>query len=135
MNQSRKNLSLVLAAGCFGGLMKGLAAWLFGAMGLCALLGSRFAPPLSPAWIYSHVVWGGIWALLFLLPLKGFSYYSLGVIYSLPQTLIALLVLFPRMNRGFLGLGLGSITPVLILFFGVVWGITTAFWLKLSKES
>jgi hypothetical protein len=79
------------------------------------------------------MVWGGIWAFLFLLPLRKLSYYSRGVCYSLPQTLIALFVMFPQMNRGMLGLKLGYSTPLLILFFGVVWGITTALWLKLAK--
>jgi hypothetical protein len=135
MGKFFKNTSLIFAAGCFGGLFKGLVAWLFGAIGISALLGSHFAPPLTPAWIYSHVVWGGIWAWLFLLPVKDFSYFSLGVIYSLPQTLISLLVLMPNMNRGLFGLKLGYMTPLLVFFFGLIWGITTAFWLKLSKES
>jgi hypothetical protein len=79
------------------------------------------------------MVWGGIWAFLFLVPIRKLSCYSRGVWYSLPQTLIALVVLFPQMNRGMLGLKLGYSTPLLILFFGVVWGITTALWLKLAR--
>jgi hypothetical protein len=135
MGHLRRNLSLIFAAGCFGGLLKGLVAWGFGASGLCALLGSGFAPPLTLPWIYSHVIWGGLWGLLFLLPIKGLSYYSLGVIYSLPQTLVTLLVLMPKMHRGWLGLELGYLTPVLFVFFGFIWGIATAFWLKWSRES
>jgi hypothetical protein len=42
-----KNISLIFAAGCLGGLAKGLAAWLCGAIGINALLGSQFAPPLT----------------------------------------------------------------------------------------
>lgn len=130
-----KNLSLVFAAGALGGLLKGLAAWLGGALGFNALLGSQLAPALTPFWVYQHMVWGGLWAFLFLLPLRGLSYVSLGIIYSLPQTLISLVVLMPQMQRGLLGLRLGYATPLLILFFGLVWGITTALWLKWSRES
>lgn len=130
-----KTVSLVFAAGSLGGLAKGLAAWLFGAAGINALLGSQFAPALTPMWIYSHVVWGGIWALLFLLPLRKVSYVSLGILYSLPQTLIALLVLMPKMGRGLLALQLGWTTPILVLFFGFIWGIATSLWLKWSRES
>lgn len=135
MRFSLKNLSLIFAAGCFGGLAKAMAAWLFGVLGLNALVGSQFAPQMGSQWIYSHMVWGGIWALLFLLPLKALSYYSRGVIYSLGQTLVALLFVFPKMNKGLLALQMGYATPVLILLFGVVWGVATAFWLKLAKES
>ncbi|MBM4274729.1 MAG: hypothetical protein FJ134_09775 [Deltaproteobacteria bacterium] len=134
MNNFFKNLSLIFAAGGFGGLVKGLCAWLFGVMGLNAMLGSQFAPQLTGQWVYSHVVWGGIWALLFLLPVRGWSYYSLGVIYSLGQTLVALLVMFPSMGKGFLALGLGAATPALITFFGFIWGLATAFWLKAARE-
>lgn len=135
MRVTFKNLSLAFAAGSLGGLIKGLAAWLGGASGLNALLGSQLAPGLTPFWVYQHMVWGGLWAFLFLLPLRGLSYVSLGVIYSLPQTLISLLVVMPQMHQGLLGLRLGYATPVLILLFGFIWGIATALWLKWSRES
>ena len=135
MRVTFKNISLVFAAGSLGGLLKGLTSWLFGTLGLNALLGSQFAPALTPFWVYQHVVWGGLWGLLFLLPLRRLSPVSLGIIYSLPQTLITLLLLMPKMGRGMLGLQLGVMTPVLILFFGFVWGIATSLWLKWSRES
>ena len=135
MNRTLKTISLIFTAGCFGGLAKGLAAWLGGAIGINALLGSKFAPPLTPEWIYIHVVWGGIWALLFLLPIRGWSAYSLGILYSLPQTLIALLVMFPKMGRGLWGWQLGYSTPFLILCFGFVWGLATAYWWKHAREA
>jgi len=39
MNNFYKNLSLIFAAGSFGGLAKALVAWGFGAAGLNVLLG------------------------------------------------------------------------------------------------
>ena len=128
-----KNLSLICAAGAFGGLVKALVAWSFGASGLNALLGYQMAPALTPPWIYQHLVWGALWALLFLLPLGG-SYYLRGAIFSLGQTLVQLLVIFPRMNRGLLGLELGAMAPVLVIFFGVIWGLAAGFWLKYARE-
>ena len=130
-----KNLSLLFAAGSMGGLIKGLAAWACGAVGVNALVGSQMAPALTHVWVYQHMIWGGVWAFLFLLPLKGWSYMSLGVIYSLPQTFISLVIILPRSHRGLLGLYLGHMTPVLVLIFGFIWGIATAMWLKWSRES
>lgn len=135
MNNFLRNLSLILAAGVMGGLTKALVAWSFGASGINAFLGSQLAPPISSSWVYSHAVWGGIWALLFFLPIRGASYYFLGILYSLPQSLISLLVIFPSMNYGLLGLNLGAATPILILFFGIVWGVTTGCWLKLVEDN
>jgi hypothetical protein len=132
MKNAYRNLSLIFAAGAFGGLAKCLVAWAFGAAGLNAALGFKMAPALTPMWIYQHVVWGGLWALLFLLPVRG-SYYLRGVIYSLGQTLIQLVIIFPNMGKGLLGLELGYMAPVLVTCFGVVWGLATAFWLKYSR--
>jgi len=73
--------------------------------------------------------------LLFLLPIRGWSVYSLGILYSLPQSLISLVVMFPQMNRGLLGLQLGYSTPVLVVLFGFVWGLATAFWWQHARES
>ena len=77
MNNFFRNLSLIFAAGAFGGLVKAMVAWGFGAAGLNAVLGSKMAMGLTPMWIYAHVVWGGVWAFLFFLPLRG-SYYARG---------------------------------------------------------
>jgi hypothetical protein len=133
MNNFFRKLSLIFAAGAWGGLVKALVAWGFGAAGLNAALGSRMAMGLTPTWIYVHVVWGGVWALLFFLPLRG-SYYARGALYSLAQTLIQLAIIFPKMGKGMWGLELGFMTPVLVTFFGVIWGLATGFWLTYSLE-
>jgi len=132
MNNFYHNFSLIFAAGAFGGLIKAIVAWSFGAAGINALLGFKMAPAMSPMWIYQHMVWGGIWAFLFFLPLR-WSYYYRGVLYSLGQTLVQLLVIFPNMGKGLLGLDLGYMAPVLVTFFGIIWGLATAFWLKFSR--
>jgi len=132
MDNFCRKLSLIFAAGAFGGLVKAIVAWGFGAAGINAALGFKMAPALSPLWIYQHMVWGGIWAFLFLLPWHG-SYYTRGALYSLGQTLVQLLVIFPKMGRGPLGLQLGYMAPILVTFFGVIWGLATAFWLKYSR--
>jgi hypothetical protein len=133
MNNFYRNFSLIFAAGAFGGLVKSIVAWSFGAAGINAVLGFKMTPALTSMWIYQHLVWGGLWALLFLLPLAG-SYYLRGVFYSLGQTLIQLVIIFPKMGKGLLGLELGYMAPVLVTFFGVIWGLATAFWLRSSRE-
>ena len=133
MNNFFRNFSLIFAAGAFGGLVKCIVAYIFGAAGFNAALGFKMAPALTPMWIYQHMVWGGIWACLFFLPLR-WSYYTRGALYSLAQTLIQLVIIFPKMGQGMLGLELGYMAPVLVTFFGVTWGLATAFWLKFSRE-
>jgi hypothetical protein len=133
MDKFYGNLSLIFAAGAFGGLVKAVVARLFGAVGINAFLGVKLAMPLTPMWIYQHMVWGGIWGLLFFLPLQ-WSYYARGALYSLGQTLVQLVIIFPKMGKGLLGLELGYMAPVLVTFFGIIWGLATGFWLQSAQK-
>ncbi len=130
-----KSISLVFSAGSMGGLTNSLAVWLFGKIGLTGALGVSIAPALSPPWLYPRLVWGGIWGFLFLIPgLKG-KLYLKGLIYSIGPTLVQLFIIFPlRANKGIMGLDLGGMTPLLVVIFNAIWGITASFWLLLSDE-
>lgn len=129
-----QRLSLMFAAGSFGGLVKGLVATASAGVGVNAALGVTMVPSLTSTWVYQHVIWGGIWALLFFIPLKG-SYYFRGAVFSLGQTLVQLLVIFPKMGKGMFGLQFGAFTPVLVLVFGIIWGLAAAFWLQLASDA
>ena len=134
MNNTFRTLSLVFAAGCVGALANSLVVWLFGDMGINAALGVKIAPKLTPAYLYPRIVWGGIWGFLFLLPIMRRSLIARGLLYSLGPSLVMLFVVFPmKAKKGMLGLDLGSLTPVLVLFFNAVWGVSAALWLRLSK--
>jgi hypothetical protein len=129
-----QRLSLMFAAGSFGGLVKGLVATASAGIGVNAALGVTMVPSLTSVWVYQHVVWGGLWAFLFLIPLKG-SYYFRGAVFSLGQTLVQLLVIFPKMGKGMFGLQFGAFTPVLVLIFGIIWGLAAGFWLQLASDA
>jgi hypothetical protein len=131
MRNLSKNVSMVFAAGCLGGLVNSLAVWIFGDLGINAALGVKIAPALTPQWLYPRIVWGGIWGLLFLLPLMRGRILSRGIIFSLGPTLVQLFVVFPlKAGRGYMGLDLGTLTPLLVFIFNAIWGIATAIWLR-----
>lgn len=130
-----KSVSLVFSAGCMGGLTNSLAVWFFGKIGLTGALGVSIAPALSPLWLYPRVVWGGIWGFLFLIPFLKGKLYLKGFIYSIGPTLVQLFIIFPvRANKGIMGLELGAMTPLFVVIFNAIWGITASFWLLLSDE-
>jgi hypothetical protein len=131
MSNLARKTSLVFAAGCLGGLINSLAVWIFGELGISSALGVSIAPKLTPAWLYPRLVWGGIWGLLFLLPLMKTSIFARGLVYSIGPTLVQLFVVFPmKANKGMLGLDLGMLTPVLVVIFNAIWGWSAAIWLK-----
>jgi hypothetical protein len=129
-----RNLSFVFAAGCLGGFVNSIAVWLFGYVGITALFKVQIAPTLTASWLYPRIVWGGIWGFVFLLPFLQRKYLYKGILLSLLPSLVQLFIVFPlKANKGILGVELGSLTPIFVLIFNFVWGITAAFWLKISK--
>ena len=100
---------------------------------LTKMLGVSLAPGLSPEWLYPRIVWGGIWGLAFILPFMKSSLINKGLILSLLPTLYMLFMVFPHSHQGMLGLGLGTLTPVFVVFFNMVWGFVAGLILKVSK--
>jgi hypothetical protein len=123
-------LSLFFAAGAIGGLANSFVAWTLGELGVTRALGVALAPELTPAWLYPRIVWGGLWGLLFALPLAAGSWVRQGLLLGLAPALAQLLVFFPRQGRGSFGLELGVLTPAFVLLYGAVWGLTASWWVK-----
>jgi hypothetical protein len=128
-------LSHAFAAGCFGGLVNSMVVWLCGNYHLNYELGVRIAPLLSLSWLYPRIVWGGIWGFLLLVPLSGASALRKGLILSLGPTLVQLFVVFPyKAGKGIMGMDLGAMTPLVVLFFNAFWGVAAALWMKMARS-
>ncbi|MBK5102013.1 MAG: hypothetical protein JJE15_13630 [Desulfobacteraceae bacterium] len=135
MKRLLRKSTILFSSGCLGGIVNSLVVWIFGAKGITAALGVKIAPDLTATWLYPRMVWGGIWGFLFLLPLLRKSIYWQGLLYSLGPTLVQLFVVFPaNAGKGIMGLELGGFTPLFVVFFNAVWGVSTAMWLRLVKE-
>ena len=135
MNKFTKNLLLVYAAGCAGGLANSIAVWLFGLLGITGALGVNLAPALTPGWLYPRIVWGGLWGFLFLLPYLENSYVVRGLLYSLGPSIVQLFVVFPlKANKGIMGLDLGALTPLFVLFFNAIWGVKASWLLEKARS-
>jgi ABC-type amino acid transport system permease subunit len=130
-----KKVSLVFAAGCFGGLLNSLAVWFFGELGITSALGVKIAPQMSAAWLYPRLIWGGIWGALFLLPLLQKRFWYRGIIFSLGPTIVQLFVVFPyKANKGFMGFDLGLLTPLFVILYNAIWGVAASIWLKWTNR-
>ena len=136
MRVSCKNLSLLFVAGALGGLVNSLVVWGLGTLGLPQALGVKLAPALSPPWLYQRLVWGGLWAFLFLLPLRRWPYEVRGLLFSLGPSLATFFLVLPlQAHKGLLGLQLGALTPVFVLFYNAVWGVIAGLWLRLTEKA
>lgn len=129
-----KKLFIFFSAGCVGAIANSLALWLFGHLGITATLGVSIAPALTPGWLYPRMVWGGIWGLLFVLPMLRSRLLSKGAVLSLFPSAVQLFVVFPfKAHKGVAGIELGLLTPVLVLFFNWVWGAVSALAIKMAR--
>ena len=78
---------------------------------------------------------GGLWGFLFIAPLLKNSPYLRGLMFSLGPTAVQLFFIFPLVaNKEVLGLGLGTLTPVFVVFFNAVWGIVVAILLTIIEN-
>lgn len=135
MKATARNLSILFAAGCLGGLLNSLAVWAAGKYGITGMFDVRIAPHLSPKWLYPRIVWGGIWGALFLIPLFKGKTIGRGLFMSIGPTVVQLFVIFPHIaNKGIMGLSLGALTPLFVILFNAIWGITAAFWIKFARN-
>jgi len=117
-----RKICLYFSAGAAGGLANSLAVWLFGYWGITTTLGVSIAPALTPGYLYPRIVWGGIWALLFVFPFMRSKPIKKGVILSIFPTLVQLLVVFPlKAKKGYLGIELGLLTPLFVIVFNAIW--------------
>ncbi|BBO82619.1 hypothetical protein [Desulfosarcina ovata] len=129
-----KKILICFAAGCLGALVNSLVVWQAGELGLARWAGVAMAPALSARWLYPRIVWGGLWGLLFVLPFLKSRVLLKGTLISLVPTAVLLFFLYPfKMHKGMLGMNLGMWTPVLVLVYGWVWGVTTAATIRFSR--
>lgn len=128
-----KKLLICYAAGSLGALANSLALWFFGHQGIPRSVGVSLSPAFSPAWLYPRIVWGGLWGLLFLLPMLGSRLFTKASVLSLIPTAVQLFVVFPFVaHKGVAGLELGLYTPLFVLFYNWIWGMATALAIKLA---
>ena len=136
MKDVLRQVSLTYAAGSVGALVNSLAVWVFGVAGITTALGVNIAPPLTKAFLYPRLVWGGVWGLLFLVASFRNAPVLRGILFSIPPTLVQLFVVFPySLGKGHMGLQLGTLTPLFVVFFNVIWGIVAAYWLTLTVDT
>ena len=129
-----KRIGLTFSGGVLGGLANSVFLWFLGSSHLTWYLRINISPDLTPEWIYTRIVWGGLWGFLFLLPVTKTSLFKQGLLFSLGPTLVQLFVVFPFKDHvGMWGFQLGLLTPVLVVVVNAVWGLTTALYLKLTK--
>lgn len=134
MRNRLREISILYAAGCVGGLASLVTLSGFRAYGIASVLGVSVPYPWAVSVFYPRIVWGGLWALLFLLRFFPGSIFQRAVLLSLIPSAFELFVVFPFFTgSGLLGWELGMWTPLFVLVANAVWGLATAVHLWLVR--
>ncbi len=127
-------ISLSFAAGVVGAIVTMSAAWLLRRMEVFHLLGCNMPVPADKRWIYSHLVWGGIFGLFLVLPILADSVLKRGLILGLLPAAFQLFVVFPiLLNEKIMGLNYGATAPLFVIVLNLLWGVAAADWLKMTE--
>ena len=114
-------------AGAVGGAANVAFIALAGSAGIIAAMGIALPAPALPAFLYKQMVWGGLFGLIFALPVIKGSWIARGLIVGLLASLAALFVFLPMAGAGMGALNPGVLTPVLVLIANSVWGLVAAW--------
>jgi hypothetical protein len=128
-----RNISLAFMAGCIGGLIFALLLGLSNLVGLSNLLGVGFKARLTPLWIYTNIVYGGIWGLLFLIPWLSKWPLLKGFLFSLIPTLLIFFLLMPLLS-GFFNTHFSQQTYWFIFVVNAIAGICAGVWIMLAER-
>ncbi|HEU0265653.1 MAG TPA: hypothetical protein VFR01_08010 [Geobacterales bacterium] len=129
-----KRLSAAFVGGLLGALVDSFNIWILGRAGITDQLGISLKPEFTPSWLYPRLVWGGIWALLLVIPFATSRPLLRGALFSLIPSAMVLLVVFPGMGKGMFGLGFGLLTPVLVILLNIIYGMVASLWYRAAAH-
>jgi hypothetical protein len=116
MRDLLKKTAIVYAAGTVGALANSAALQL-----LRALRSDTGIPATSPVWLYPRLVWGGLFGLLFLLPILPGRPLAKGLLLSLAPSMARLTLFAPAGGIG------PPLAIAMVFLFNAVWGVATAY--------
>ena len=123
-----RGASGAFTGGAIGGLVDSVNIWVMGKVGISDLLGVGMKPEFTAPWLYQRMIWGGIWMLLLLLPVWKGRTAARGMLFSLLPSAMMLFMVLPSMGKGLLGLGFGTMTPVVVVGLNLIYGLVAAYW-------
>lgn len=119
-----RRLSLAFAAGGVGVIVLIAFLWLLRESGAMASLGLKMPAPKLPDFLYSRIVWGGIWAFLFVLPVMTRQWLLRGLVVGVLASLASIFYFNPAWKSA-------PFTFVIVIFVAnSIWGVAASGWYR-----
>lgn len=116
-------LTLAFGAGAVGALVLFGAVWVLAQTGSSPLPSGRAAAMLGKEFLYRQIVWGGLWALLLVLPVLPGRWLVRGALLGVLATLAAIFYF----SGGALAQAPAALLAT-VFALNILWGIAAAFW-------
>jgi hypothetical protein len=131
MNNIYARLSLAVAAGAVGAILQTIIIVLLSELSIFQVLGMPFKIPFTLPYLYQRITWGGIWGVLFVIPLlPNTRNWIRGLVFAAVPALASLLFFLPfHDDMGWFGLKMGVLWPVVVVGFALLWGFIAGSWL------
>ena len=123
-----RNISLAFTGGAIGAFIDSFNIWFMGKVGISDLIGITMKPEFTAPWVYTRMIWGGIWMLLLLIPVLKDRIYLRGMLFSLVPSAMMLFMVLPSMRKGIFGLGFGMLMPAVVIALNFIYGIVASQW-------
>jgi hypothetical protein len=135
MNNYRSLLCICFCAGLLGAFASSDVAWMAAAAGLPQWCGVNLVPEWTADWIYPRLIFGGLWGLVYSItvstPRTRTRWMRKGLWVSLLPSAWQLFYTYPSQTSfGIMGLGLGTLTPVFVVCYNLVWGAVTGIFAR-----
>lgn len=125
-----------LIAGCLGGVAANVLNLIFGYINIPMFLGVDISSDTTIGHIYLDLFFGGLWGLLFLIPILHDYLILKGIVLSVIPTLFQLLVILPLLqNVQPFAFEYGQLMPLYILLLNLAWGIAAGAFLSYISNS
>lgn len=119
-----RQLSLAFASGAVGAVAMVAFLWVIRDSGALASLGLRAPSPQMPQFMYSRIAWGGIWALLFVLPVMSGQWLLRGLVVGVLASVAAIFYFNPAWKNAPFAF------VILIFVVNAVWGVVASGWYR-----
>ena len=129
-----RSASLAFTAGALGALANRILIWVLGLLAVIPPIHIAFPVPVpTKLWLYTAIVWGGLWGFLFLIRWHA-SWWLRGIVFGLGPSLGVWLVIYPYIaHAGFFGMshGIGALV-IPFLANSIAWGLAASWWYDLT---
>jgi len=126
-------LSVAFAGGVIGALVNQLAGVFITNFNIDQLIGV-YLPKMPDLHtfivsLYPMLVWGGLWALLFVIPFLSYRWFVRGMLIGTLPSIATLFIFLPEhTSAGLLGVGFGTLTFLVVLILNWIWGLVASYW-------